>query len=417
MNPRFPSRTRSFFLLPLLCLLLWGMAACTPPNTPIGEEQTETAAMQAGDADDGDAAGTAEAGMDEDESSAAETDEEDAEARGEMDGNAASTDDEDADAESGGDADVARVETADGDLLPVTLMLDWVPNTNHTGIFVAQAEGYFEDAGLEVDIVQPGEVMAEQAVAAGTADFGISFQESLTLARADEVPLVSLAAIIQHNTSGFASRADLGVETAADFAGLRYGTFGTPFEMPTIRALMRCAGADEEAIASVEEINVGLSDPLALLGEEQIDLAWIFQGWQGEQAERQDIELDVIMLDDHFDCIPDYYTPILVASEETVEERPDVAAAFVGAVSRGYRFAIERPLDAAAILTEAVPELELGLVLDSQTWLSPRYQADAPRWGEQQAEVWDAYSDWMASEGILPAPIDPEAAFTNQFLP
>src|SRR3972149_2539696 len=86
---------------------------------------------------------------------------------------------------------------------PVTLMLDWVPNTNHTGLFVAEQEGYFTDEGLQVEIVQPGEVYAEQAVAGGAADFGVSFQEQVTLARADGVPLVSIAAILQHNTSAF----------------------------------------------------------------------------------------------------------------------------------------------------------------------------------------------------------------------
>ncbi len=124
----------------------------------------------------------------------------------------------------------------------VTLMLDWVPNTNHTGIYVAQAEGYFKDAGLNVEIIEPGEVYAEQAVATGVADFGISFQEYVTLARADDVPIVSIAAIIQHNTSGFATRADSGVTSAADFEGLRYGSFGSAFEEPTLRELMACAG-------------------------------------------------------------------------------------------------------------------------------------------------------------------------------
>ncbi|HMK08635.1 MAG TPA: ABC transporter substrate-binding protein, partial [Anaerolineales bacterium] len=114
-------------------------------------------------------------------------------------------------------------------LTPVTLMLDWVPNTNHTGLFVAQHEGYFTDEGLEVKIVQPGEVYAEQAVAGGAADFGVSFQEQVTLARADNVPLVSIAAILQHNTSAFAARAGLGGDTPAGWAGLRYGSFGSPF--------------------------------------------------------------------------------------------------------------------------------------------------------------------------------------------
>jgi ABC-type nitrate/sulfonate/bicarbonate transport system substrate-binding protein len=299
-------------------------------------------------------------------------------------------------------------------LTPVTLMLDWVPNTNHTGLFVALREGYFAKEGLQVDIVQPGEVYAEQAVAGGVADFGISFQEQLTLARADDVPLVSIAAILEHNTSAFAARAGLGAESPADWEGLRYGSFGSPFERPTIAGLMACDGGDVEA---VEWIETGFTDPLSLLQQGQIDLAWIFYGWQGIQAEQLGIELDLVMMEDQFDCIPDYYTPILVASETTIADRPDLVRSFLTAVSRGYTFAADHPEEAAEMLLAAAPELDRDVVLASQRWLSPRYQADAPRWGEQTASRWQAYADWMTGEGILNASPDMTPAFTNEFLP
>jgi ABC-type nitrate/sulfonate/bicarbonate transport system substrate-binding protein len=297
------------------------------------------------------------------------------------------------------------------DLTPVTLMLDWVPNTNHTGLFVAQHEGYFEDAGLAIEIIQPGEVFAEQAVAGGAADFGISFQEQITLARADDIPLVSIAAIIQNNTSGFASRTG---KSPADWEGLRYGSFGSPFEEPTLRELMRCDGGNFKAL---EIVDIGFSDSLALLDQGQIDLAWIFSGWQGVQAAQQGIDLEIVMMEDWLDCIPDYYTPVIIAAESTLEERPEMVRAFLKAVSRGFEFAINDPSAAADILLDAVPELDAQLVRDSQEWLSPRYQSDAGRWGEQDLAVWQAYSQWMADHGILSEPIQPERAFTNEYLP
>lgn len=299
-------------------------------------------------------------------------------------------------------------------LLDVTLMLDWVPNTNHTGIFVAQANGYFEDAGLNVTIIEPGEVYAEHAVAAEVADFGVSFQEQVTLARADEVPIVSIAAIIQHNSSGFASRAVLGAHSPRDWEGLRYGSFGSPFESPTLQVLMNCDGGKFEAL---EIVDTGFSDPLALLDEAVTDLAWIFYGWQGIQAEYEGIDLQIVMMEEWFDCIPDYYTPIFIASETTIRERPQVVRAFLEAIERGYRFTIDNPNQAADILLEAVPELNEDLVHRSQSWLSPRYQADTSRWGEQDIQVWQAYSSWMVEHGILAESIHAEDAFTNKYLP
>jgi len=296
----------------------------------------------------------------------------------------------------------------------VTLMLDWVPNTNHTGIYVAQQNGYFDEAGLDVRIIQPGEVYPEQAVISGAADFGISFQEYVTLARADNQPVVSIAAVIQDNTSGFASLASKGVTSPADWEGLRYGSFGTPFEEPTLRVLMECTGAD---FSQLQVINVGFADPLALLNEDQIDLAWVFYGWQGFQAQQQGVDLSYVMMADHFDCIPNYYTPVIITSEAAVAERPEVVHAFLGALARGYAFAIANPEAAADALLAAAPELDRDLVQASQAWLSPRYQGSAVRWGEQQLSVWQGYSKWMVDNGILASPIDAEAAFTNEFLP
>ncbi len=300
-------------------------------------------------------------------------------------------------------------------LTDVTLMLDWVPNTNHTGIFVAQQKGYFAEEGLNVRIEQPGEVYAEQAVSSGAVEFGISFQEQLTLARAaGETQLVSIAAIIQHNTSGFASRAELGADSPADWEGLRYGAFGSPFEEPTLKALMECDGGD---FSQLQIIDTGFTDPLALLSEKRTDLAWIFYAWEGIQAQQQGVDLNIVMMSDWTDCIPDYYTPVFITSQRLIDERPEIVRAFVHAVSRGYQFAIQYPDEAATLLLEAVPELDEQLVRASQAWLSPRYQADAPRWGEQQLSVWEAYSQWMAANGIIAEPIDAAAAFTNEFLP
>ncbi len=299
-------------------------------------------------------------------------------------------------------------------LTKVTLMLDWVPNTNHTGIFVAQEEGYFRDAGLDVNIIQPGEVYPEAAVASGAADFGISFQEQVTLSRAQDVPIVSIAAVIQHNTSGFASLASSNVHSPRDFAGLRYGSFGSPFEEPTIASLMACDGGDP---GTVKIVDTGYGDPVALLAEHQIDLAWIFYGWEYFQAKEQGLDLNVVMMKDYTSCIPDYYTPVVIASEDTIANRPDVVKAFLKALSRGYDYAIQHPSEAADILVKAVPELDSKLVHDSQAWLSGQYQADAPRWGEQKLSVWQDYTDWMVRNGVLEKPIEADKAFTNDFLP
>lgn len=299
-------------------------------------------------------------------------------------------------------------------LTPVKLMLDWVPNTNHTGVFVARDKGYFKDAGLDVQIIEPGEVYPEGAVASGAADFGISFQESVTLARAEEAPIVSIAAVLQHNTSGFASLATLNITGPAHFEGLRYGAWGSPSEIPTLKALMEGSAADFDKL---EMVTTGFSDALALLSEKQVDLVWIYYGWEGIQAKEKGIDLNVVMMKDYLNCVPDFYTPVFITSESTIKNKPEVIKALVEALSRGYTFTAQHPDEAADILLAAVPELDSTLVNESQKWISEYYIAEAPRWGEQKESVWQDYADWLVKNDVMKTPIVVKEAFTNQFLP
>jgi ABC-type nitrate/sulfonate/bicarbonate transport system substrate-binding protein len=146
-------------------------------------------------------------------------------------------------------------------------------------------------------------------------------------------------------------------------------------------------------------------------------MAWIFYGWQGFQAKQQGVDLNVVMMKDYFQYIPDYYTPVVIANEDTITKKPEVVKALLKALSRGYEFAIENPEEAANILIADVPELNASLVKASQAWLSPYYRAEAPRWGEQKASIWQDYTNWMVEHGILSTSIDAQKAFTNKFLP
>lgn len=309
-------------------------------------------------------------------------------------------------------------ETGDNDgatgenIEKVRIVLDWTPNTNHTGLYVAQQKGYFAEEGLEVDIMMPGEGGAETIVAAGKADFGISAQEAVTLARSENAPIVSVAAIIQHNTSGFASPAEKNIKSPKDFEGKVYGGWGSPIEKSVIDTLMKQENAD---VNKVSFLNIGSSDFFTAV-ERDIDFAWIYYGWTGIEAELRGTELNMIYLTDYSKKL-DFYTPVLITNEEMIEKKPEIVRSFLNAVSKGYQFAIQHPDQAADILLEAVPDLDEELVRQSQKWLSDKYQDDAGYWGEQKLEVWENYASWMRENGHLNKKFIAKEAFTNEFLP
>lgn len=298
------------------------------------------------------------------------------------------------------------------ELTKVKVALDWTPNTNHTGLYVAKDLGYYAEEGLDVEIVQPGAAGSDTMVTSGEAAFGISAQEALTLARIQGVPLVSIAAIIQHNTSGFAAPVDRNIKSPKDFEGKTYGGWGSPAEEAAMKAIMDPEGAD---VKKVKLISIGEADYFTAV-KRDIDFAWIFYAWTGVEAELRGEPLDMLYLKDYAPQL-DYYTPVLTTSEKQINENPDLVKAFMKATTKGYQYAIDHPEEAAATLSKAVPDLDADLVLASQKWLSPKYKDDAARWGEQKLEVWKNYGDWMYDLKLLDQPLDAASAFTNDFLP
>ena len=294
----------------------------------------------------------------------------------------------------------------------ITVSLDWTPNTNHTGLYAAIHQGYYEEEGLNVEIIQPPEGTAETVVAADQAQFGVGYQESVTFARLEDMPIVSVATVIQHNTSGFASVKEKGIASPADFEGKRYGGWGSPVEKATLKALMNKYDAEVE---KVEIITSGDMDFFAA-SEKDIDFAWIFEGWTGIEARIRGIELNYIDLGQENEAL-DYYTPVIITNEKNINENPDIVRAFMRATTKGYEYSIENPEAAAEILLENAPELDRTLVIESQKYLSDKYQAEAEQWGIQKEEVWQNYTDWLFENDLIEIKIDVKSAFTNEFIP
>lgn len=296
----------------------------------------------------------------------------------------------------------------------ITVVLDWVPNTNHTGLYVAKELGYFEEEGLDVEIIQPTEGGSADLIAAGQGEFGISYQEQVTYARTAEnpLPIKAIAAIIQHNTSGFASPVDRNIVTPKNFEGKKYGGWGSPMEAATIKGLME---ADNGDFSKVEIVDVGAMDFFTAV-KEHVDFTWIFYGWDGVSAELQNYPINFIRLQD-VDPNLDYYTPVIIASEDYLAKNPETAKKFLRAVSKGYEYAIENPEEAADLLLIDNPEIDRDLAVASQKYLADKYQNDAEKWGFMKGDIWKNYGKWMYDHGLLEKELNVNEAFTNEFLP
>ncbi len=304
--------------------------------------------------------------------------------------------------------------TSSSGLTEATLMLNWTPNAQHAGIYLAMQNGWYEEAGIDLKIVEPAAAGVDQVIGTGGAEFGISVAESVLPARAAGVPVVSIATILPYNDSSFMALAETGIERPRDFEGKTYGGFGGPLETELLRTLVACDGGDPDAVEMVE---VGNIDYLAGMEQGRFDFVWVFEGWDALRArEIEGKAINTVKFVDWLDCIPDWYTPLFVASEETIADNPDLVRAFVEATARGYEAAIADPTAAADALLAAAPELDEALVRLSTEYHAPKFVGEAG-WGTQDPEVWSAFAEFLQGAGLLDSGVDTEAAFTNEFIP
>lgn len=304
-------------------------------------------------------------------------------------------------------------DSSNEDLQKVTLILDWTPNTNHTGFYVAKEKGYYKELGLDVEIIQPSEGSSLQLLAAGKGDFAVSYQEDLTYARTSDSPLpvMAIGTIIQHNTSGFASPKEKGIETVKDFEGKVYGGWGSPSEQAILKAVMEKNGADFSKLTTVD---VGTED-FFIATKNNLDFEWTFEAWTNIEAKLRGFDINYIPVRD-LDPALDYYTPIIATTEDTVNNKKDLAKKFMEATTKGYEYTIENPEESAKILVSQVPEISEELAIESQIYLKDKYKEDTEVFGEMKESVWDNYTKFLYDNKLINVEMKSSEAYTNEFL-
>lgn len=293
------------------------------------------------------------------------------------------------------------------------LMLDYLPNTNHTGIYVALEKGYYKDAGIDIKIIEPGDDnTSANLVASGQASYGVSYQEDVTYAKAakEPLPIKAIAALIQHNTSGFVSLKDSQIESPKDFEGKVYAGWQSPSEEAVLKAVMTSVDKDPSKLKQVGSSGSGFVQ----LGK-GVDVMWFFEAWDLMQATRAGLELNYMPLKD-LDKRLDYYTPVIIANEDVLKNEPEQTKKFLEATQKGYEYAISNPEEAAEILHKYAPQYDLEFLKESQAYLADKYIDDAASWGIMKEDVWTNYTNFMLENQLIEKDVEASTQYTNEFL-
>lgn len=306
-------------------------------------------------------------------------------------------------------ASLPATRTTAQDITSVSLALDWYPNANHAGIYMAQANGYFEEAGLNVEIFVPADpTTVLQTVGAGRDTFGITYHNDVLQARQNEVPVQSIAAVVQHPLNSIMVLESSDIESPADLAGATIAMTGVPSDEAYLETVLNHSGL---SIDDVEMVNVGFDLMPAVLSGRADATIGVYWTHETILAEHEGYPVRYFRIEEH--GVPDFYELVIVAGEDTVSDQAETVTAFLGALRQGYIDA-EAGLDTALqhLLAES-PELVEDVEREGLDLLAPMWTSDGDvLWGTQTTERWDDYTAWAQEEGL----IDPEVVAADAWV-
>jgi len=301
--------------------------------------------------------------------------------------------------------------------MALTLALDWTPNTNHTGFFVAQELGYYAAHGVAVEIGHPGQddyaITPAKKVASGQADFAVApFESVISLnTKANPVNAVAIAALLQRDISSIATLASSGITRPRELDGSTYASYQARYEDAIVRQLIRNDGGRGD-LTITYPAKLGIWNTLLT---NTAAATWIFDNWEGLEAETQHLALTTFALADY--NIPYAYSPVIFSTKENIAANTADYQAFLAATKQGFQFAQANPAQAAAILTNYLPERDAQLidVARSQAYVNPFYGAGAT-WGKMESSRITAFLTWLIEHKLESETILTHTLYTNELL-
>jgi putative hydroxymethylpyrimidine transport system substrate-binding protein len=308
-----------------------------------------------------------------------------------------------------------RAYRAQRDLHSLTLWLDWYPNSDHVGIYVAMAKGYYARQGLAVQARVPsGATDALKLVAHGTGDIAISYEPDVLLSRAQGVPVVATAAIVQRPLNCVMALHSSDITRPRQLQGKTVGIAGLPSDYTDIAAVVRNDGGNPRLVKTVV-VNYALLQALVTKRVDAVEGE--YWTWEALQARQHGYQVNVMHLE-HYG-VPDYDELVFATATRQLKREAATLRAFQRATFEGYAYAVEHPAEATRLLLKVpgVLSSSRSLIEQSIHLLSPLFHDRLGRYGTMSVAQWQAYADWMTRTHLMSTHVDARTALTTALLP
>lgn len=298
----------------------------------------------------------------------------------------------------------------------LAVALDWTPNINHIGFFVAQEKGFYKQRYLDVSIDHPGLdnyiLTPAKKVENGLADFALCPTESVLSYRtkSSPFPLIAVAAILQQDLSAIAVRADTNIYSPRDLDGKTYASYKARYEDHIVRQLIKNDGG-KGSISLVYPEKLGIWETLV---KGDYDATWVFTNWEGVQVQREEVAFTYFKMEDF--GIPYSYSPVLAANEKVLLQKREVYKNFLAATKEGYAFCQQFPDEAATILSKHIPKHDQNIDLRVALEKSIKAFAIGDSWGTLNKDEVKTFLEWLQKHGLEESAINVDQIITNDLL-
>jgi putative hydroxymethylpyrimidine transport system substrate-binding protein len=308
-----------------------------------------------------------------------------------------------------------KSEEGGGERESFDLTLDFYPNPDHAGIYMAEALGYFEEAGLDVSIDTPSDPAAPmKQVAAGRSDLAISYEPEVALARDQGLDVVAVGALVNRPLTSLIWLRKSGIKGVGDLNGKTIATAGIPYQDAFLETILARVDLTPD---DVKAVNVGFGLLPALVGGSAQAMLGGFLNVEGVDLRKRGKAPVVTPVDQL--GVPTYDELVLVARRQSLEENPEKFRLFLAALERGTEAAVARPGAATTAITEANPDLEPKLTAAEVKATLPLLGArtGGRPYGYMEPGEWEAFAGWMRDNGLIASLPQPGELLDNGYLP
>jgi putative hydroxymethylpyrimidine transport system substrate-binding protein len=308
-----------------------------------------------------------------------------------------------------------KSEETTGDSQAVSLALDFYPNPDHAGIYMAEELGYFDEAGLEVAIEAPTDPsLPIKQVAAGRTDVAISYEPEVILAREQGLDVVAIAAVVNEPLTSLIWLSKSGIKGVPGLKGRTVAYAGIPYQEAFLETILARGGL---TTGDVKAVNVGFNLLPALAGGSADATLGGFRNVEGVDLRERGLKPVVTPVDQL--GVPTYDELVLVAQRETLEAEPEKFRLLIAALERGTDAAVAKPNAATEAVLAANDALEPKLTKAEVDATLPLLGArvEGQPYGYMDPAAWKRFGAWMRDNELIATLPSAADLLTNDYLP